>query len=270
MKTSFLLTITVFVGMGIGRAQAVNNAPVAYSQEDSAVTVSELKRVYRYITRANVEEKTLIKLGFWPNTGDRDYTGRPSFRIGLNADVSIERKITPSFSLLAGGDFMLRYNRFNQFAVPFYNGSDFTDIDETFRAFVYAKVGVRYYYSMAKNIRKGKGANNFSGNYAGLQVARIIFNQANNHTYDTRTGQTVRNIRINGIGTYDFPVAYPHWGVQRRIGRLGFIDVNAGPEMTLPQKKDSDPIFNGGVYFFKKYHKPTVSLRVNAVIGLGW
>ncbi|MGA0559441.1 hypothetical protein ACO2Q8_22475 [Larkinella sp. VNQ87] len=272
MKAISTPFLTLLAALALGCLQTAHAQQTTYSQEDSAVTTGELKRLYRYITRANVEEKTLLKLGFWPNAGDRDYTGRPSFRIGLNADVSVERKITPSFSVLAGFDVMLRYNRFRRFDVPYdqHGNGDLTDTDKMVRNLMYAKIGTRYYYSMAKNIRKGRSANNFSGNYAGLQVSKVIVNQTNRRIYDTKTGQTVRTDRINGIGTYDFPVVFPHWGMQRRMGRLGFVDVNAGPEITVPHKYDSAPIFNDGSHFFEKYYKPTVALRVNAVIGLGW
>lgn len=237
-----------------------------YSQEDSTITTGELKRFYRYITRANVEEKTLFKLGFWPNAGDRDFTGRPSFRIGLNADVSVERKITPSFSVLAGFDFMLRYNQFRKFNVPYDNFGNYTDTDKIYRGFMYAKIGTRYYYGMAKNIRKGNSANNFSGSYLGFQLTKVIINHAVNHIYDTRTGETVRTENYNGVSSFENSLAVFTWGMQRRLGRRGFIDINAGPEMTIPNKKPN-PVH---ITFFENNNKPTFSLRVNAVIGLGW
>ncbi|GAB3913391.1 hypothetical protein GCM10028803_57480 [Larkinella knui] len=242
-----------------------------YSQEDSTITTGELKRFYRYITRANVEEKTLFKLGFWPNAGDRDFTGRPSFRIGLNADVSVERKITPSFSVLAGFDFMFRYNRFNQFSGPsLVTSQDYRDFDKVFRGFVYGKVGVRYYYGMAKRIREGKSANNFSGNYVGLQFTKALSVRVIQHVYDTRTGAT--------IGTYNNDVAYGYnaplfsalWGIQRRLGRRSFVDINAGPEVAIP-KREKNPYTLGPMFeFYKNNYQPSLTLRVNAVIGLGW
>lgn len=38
-----------------------------YKTEDESISKSEIKRFIRYITRANVEEKTLVKVGFWPD-----------------------------------------------------------------------------------------------------------------------------------------------------------------------------------------------------------
>jgi hypothetical protein len=242
-----------------------------YSQEDSTITTGELKRFYRYITRANVEEKTLFKLGFWPNAGDRDFTSRPSFRIGLNADVSVERKITPSFSVLAGFDFMLRYNRFNQFKVP-YNSSwnNYTDTDKIFRGFIYAKLGTRFYHGMAKRIREGKGANNFSGNYVGLQFTKALSVRVIQHVYDTRTGATVDTYNDEVAYGYNAPLFSAMWGIQRRLGRRGFVDMNVGPEVAFP-KREKDPYTLGHMFeFYKNNYQPSLTLRVNAVIGLGW
>ncbi|RAK02441.1 hypothetical protein LX87_00561 [Larkinella arboricola] len=268
-----LFTLIACCGFYFLYAQSAQAQQTTYSQEDSTVTTSELKRAYQYITRANVEEKTLIKVGFWPNAGDRDYTGRPSFRIGLNADVSVERKITPSFSLLAGADFMLRYNRFNQFAVPFYNGNDFNDTDKIFRAFVYAKVGARYYYGMAKRIQEGKSANNFSGNYVGLQLTKGLSARVIQHIYDTKTGASVRTENGDYGSAYNAPLLSAMWGMQRRLGRRGFVDINAGPEVTIPVREWKRRDIYTYLPFIKMYknsNRLSLSLRVNAVIGLGW
>ncbi|WP_460672762.1 hypothetical protein [Larkinella ripae] len=252
-------------------ASSLHAQQTTYSQEDSSVTTSELKRVYRYITRANVEEKTLFKLGFWPNAGDRDYTGRPNFRIGLNADVSVERKITPSFSVLAGFDLMLRYNRYNQFKVPFNShGNSYEDTDKIFRGFVYAKIGTRFYYGMTKQIRQGKSANNFSGNYVGLQVTKAISVRMIQHIYDTKTGQSVRTEDYDVAGAYNAPLVSALWGLQRRLGRRGFVDINAGPEVAIPRRV-KEPFLLGSYFeFYKNNYQPSLTLRVNAVIGLGW
>ncbi|GAB3924576.1 hypothetical protein GCM10028804_25020 [Larkinella terrae] len=250
---------------------SIHAQQTTYSQEDSTVTVSELKRVYRYITRANVEEKTLFKLGFWPNAGDRDYTVRPNFRIGLNADASVERKITPSFSVLAGFDLVLRYNRFNQFKVPFNSSfNSYEDTDKIFRGFVYAKLGTRFYYGMAKRIREGKSANNFSGNYVGLQFTKALSVRVIQHFYDTKTGQSVRTDNDDLAYAYNAPLVSAMWGMQRRLGRQGFVDINAGPEVTFPRRM-KDPYLLGHAFeFYKNNYQPSLTLRVNAVIGLGW
>jgi hypothetical protein len=268
MKTISILLFNFFLISGLSSLYAQQTT---YSQEDSTITTGELKRFYRYITRANVEEKTLFKLGFWPNAGDRDFTGRPSFRIGLNADVSVEHKLSPSFSVLAGFDFMLRYNRFNQFDVPFDNYGSFIDTDKTFRGFVYAKIGTRFYYGMAKRIREGKSANNFSGNYIGLQFTKALSVRVIQHRYDTRTGESVGTENYDIGGSYDAPLVSAMWGIQRRLGRRGFVDINAGPEVTIPRREKNfynlgRPLFD----IYKNTYGPSLSLRVNAVIGLGW
>ncbi|WP_138995034.1 hypothetical protein [Larkinella sp. C7] len=269
MKTISTLLFSILLLSGLSSAIAQQTT---YSQEDSMITTGELKRFYRYITRANVEEKTLFKLGFWPNAGDRDFTGRPSFRIGLNADVSVERKLTPSFSVMGGFDFMLRYNKYDQFAVPYYNNGTYIDTDRMFRGFVYAKVGTRFYYDMAKRIREGKAANNFSGNYIGIQYTRALSVRVIEHRYDTKTGSSVGTNNYDIGGAYGAPLLSAMWGFQRRIGRRGFVDLNVGPEITIP-KREKNHLYGPGRAlgdFYKNTYGPSLALRVNAVIGLGW
>lgn len=68
--------------------------------------------------------------------------------------------------------------------------------------------GVRYYYSINRRMREGKSANNFSNNYLSTQASGII----------------------RGTGEYKSHIGGALlWGAQRRLGRVGYIDFNAGP-----------------------------------------
>jgi len=244
-------------------AQSSDSAKVAYSQEECRLTTEEVKRFLCYVTRANVEEKTLIKLGFWPVTSER--TERPSFRIGVNTQASIEQKISPSFSVLTGADLGLNYTSFSRFTIPFdgLGNGQLTDIDKIFRLALYAKVGVRYYYAMAKRIQQGKSANNFSGNYIGLQLTKSISVHSLSHYYRTPSGESLYTINDDLTRYYDRPFLGLHWGMQRRLGRRGFFDINAGPEVNFYQA-------NSQLQFYKRKNQPSLSLQVNAVVGLGW
>lgn len=116
-------------------------------------------------------------------------------------------------------------------------------------------------------MKTGKSANNFSGNYVGLQAAAIIAVRSVTHFYNSKTGQTLPSDVLTII-PYDGPLISVMWGVQRRLGRRGFVDINAGPEITIPPKKGPEYYF--GAPFYKNGKQPSLSLRVNAVIGLGW
>jgi hypothetical protein len=273
MRAIAIFTFSIFLGMSSLFGQSTDSSKTTYSQEDSTITTSELKRFYRYITRANVEEKTLFKLGFWPNTGDQQYTSRPTFRIGIKTEASVERKITPSFSIFGGFDFSLQYNVFNRAGVPYHGigNSTFIDIDKTLHTSLNAKLGTRYYYAMAKRMRTGKSANNFSGNYLGLQLAATISARSVTHYYDSKTGETLLS-EVSKLIMYDGPLFSAMWGVQRRLGKLGFVDINVGPELTLPRRPPSSYYTVGPNPFeiYKNNYRPSVSFRVNAVIGLGW
>lgn len=266
MKAIASFTFILFLVTCSIRAQSPDSAKVAISQEDCRLTLEEMQRFVCYITRANVAEKTLFKLGFWPNTGDRQNMLRPQFRLGFNAETTVERKIHPAWSILAGLDYSLQYSLLSRLTVPFdrYGDGRLTDEDRIFQASIYAKIGARYYYAMARRIRQGKSANNFSGNYLGLQVAKALSVRQISHLYDTGTGQSVGTQNSNNAYSYEAPLLGLMWGMQRRLGSRGYFDVNVGPELTLPQRYESF------IQFKNNSNRFGAALRVNASIGLGW
>ena len=68
--------------------------------------------------------------------------------------------------------------------------------------------GIRYYYNLNRRILKGKSANNFSANYVGVEP----------------------NLRFNyGRGDSGFSVKLLY-GIQRRIGKRGYVDFDVGLE----------------------------------------
>ena len=78
--------------------------------------------------------------------------------------------------------------------------------------------GARYYYNMKRRILKGKSANNFSGNY----LSAVL-------TYGYRFQDDDDQATINIL-----------YGIQRRLGRYGFIDFNVGLESAFTSYDDRE------------------------------
>ena len=89
MKTLYFISVLLLAMTAQAQTDSVRTT---YQTEDAAVSRSELQRLIRYITRADVEEKTLVKLGFSPGTSNDANSYKPVFSIGINAETSIERK----------------------------------------------------------------------------------------------------------------------------------------------------------------------------------
>lgn len=252
LYTSLILLFTI-----AAQAQS-DSVRTEYQTEDASISKSEVKRFIRYITRANVEEKTLIKVGIWPGM-DRSTDGQLELlrhRVGINAEVAVEQKISPSFSFLAG---LNSYWRYFDYRLP--TGNLPTGIDPFFvRTVVRSnvldvewKAGFRYYHGMANRIKKGTSANNFSGNYIGFTTSQALSQYKQEQLFNWVNGEVVdrkRNSKLLGNSLFRVGMQY---GVQRRIGRLGYIDINAGPEL-----------------FYRGNSKYQLSLQLNAMIGLGW
>jgi len=158
-------------------AQVPDSSKTTVSQEDARLTRAEISRFVSYITRANVQEKTLVKVGVWPTRGLRPAGSQPEINLGVDGELSVERKLTPSVSLLVGLDFATRYTAYERFSVPIVMnpGSvnpSYLAPDRIFTNDFSVKTALRYYYGMAGRIRRGTASNNFSGNYLSLQASR--------------------------------------------------------------------------------------------------
>jgi|GEM_PF-3106840 len=77
--------------------------------------------------------------------------------------------------------------------------------------------GVRYYYNMKKRIAKGKSANNFSANYLSAR-------------FDMKQRTDIRD------DAYSLNILY---GIQRRIGKWGYLDFEIGYDIVLDAYKGS-------------------------------
>ena len=263
----FFLFGFLIISITITQAQP-DSAKTTYSTEDSRFSADDVRRFFRYITRADVEEKTLVKVGAWPvGTTDNPVVNYQSISLGLTLETTVEHKITPSFSTYLGANISSTAARSGQFSInPAIPGTGLVP-DRVLSLYITPKVGTRYYYGMARKIARGKSANNLSGNYVGAQFAFVSTAKVYARLYDLASKQyNWLNGHIDGLlqgeGTGKLFVC---WGFQRRIGSLGYLDVNAGPEINRLLKHEAiNAVFQKAPAF------QNLTLRVNAIIGLGW
>lgn len=227
-----------------------------YKTENESISKSEVNRFIRYITRANVEEKTLIKVGVWPASDRGDLTQLSKHRAGLNGEIAIERKLSSSFSFLAGID---GYWRYVDYRLPNYELP--RGIDPAFVRTVVRtnslelqwKAGFRYYHGMANRIERGTSANNFSGNYIGFTTSQALSQYRREQLFNWVNREIVDRKRNEDLFDSSLFRVTMQYGVQRRLGRLGYVDVNAGPEL-----------------FYRGNAQYQLSLQMSALVGLGW
>jgi hypothetical protein len=129
-----------------------------------------------------------------------------------------ERKLHTSWSVLAElTPQLLRYRE--AYNGPAHNGLE-----------VQTQLAGRYYYNLNKRIRKGKSASNFSANY--LSVALGTGYGRRGYGTPFSGGQRGHAVRASAAVLY---------GLQRRLGRYGFVDLSAG--IPLPLLPQAGPLF---------------------------
>ncbi|GAA3925882.1 hypothetical protein [Hymenobacter algoricola] len=203
------------------QTQPADTARITYGEEtvpDSTGYAFEagLGRRLRKLTRVQVEERRLWKL---------DLTNFSSLRQGgqlqdlsYGPRLSYEHKLRTSWSVLA--EFTPQVLRYRE-AV---NGPVFNGVD------LQTQLAGRYYYNLNKRIRKSKSASNFSANYLSVALGT---------GYGRRGYQTPFSTEARGHAVRaSVAVLY---GLQRRLGRYGFVDLNAG--IPLPLLPQAGPLF---------------------------
>lgn len=134
----------------------------------------------------------------------------------LTSAASVEHKVSPAFSIQLG--LGLGYvNRYDTFppVLPIPLPDEFPAIPQDFRLFVYQlNLQPRWYYNMGQGVREGRSANNFSGNYLGLQLAYTWYGSNLN-------GEEAR------LASDQLAMAL-RWGWQRRLFRDGFAEFSFG------------------------------------------
>ncbi len=170
-----------------------DSVSVTYAEEPADSSNFSLKEKYKYFTRATVEEKFMLKAGL-SDLGAASYYG-----LFMENVFTFEGKINVPFSMLA---------QFRQGMSGWQNSH--VGID----------VAVRYYYSLPRRIRKGKSANNFSANYFSVQIDNTWRDES---TYVFRNSPPIADAGVRR--TSRFSLLY---GIQRRLGKHGYVDFNVG------------------------------------------
>ncbi|MGB3585418.1 MAG: hypothetical protein WBA23_02705 [Tunicatimonas sp.] len=169
-----------------------DTAAITYTEEAADSSDFSLKEKYKYWTRANVEEKSMFKVGL----SEFGWGGFIGPFIGYQS--AYERKIGIPFSFLA----LYRHSMTGW-------GNNTLGAD----------VALRYYYALPRRVMKGKSANNLSANYFSIQ--------SNNswNGYRTARAPGMFNSDLQIFRSNSFSLLY---GLQRRLGKYGYIDVNLG------------------------------------------
>ncbi len=210
MKRCAVLTALSFILLTSAFAQQ-DTVLVEYSEESAEASDFSLKEEYKYFTRATVEEKAMFKVGL-SHLGYGGYYG-----LMMEHVIAFEKKINVPFSVL----------------VQYRN-----EISGWRNTKVGLDAGIRYYYSLPGRIKKGKSANNFSANYFSLQS-----NNSWGQGYEFDGKSYVPQ------GTSFNSTVSLLYGIQRRLGKRGYLDFNLGgsydPGMVL-KGSGSRPIYIDG------------------------
>ncbi|UII24965.1 hypothetical protein LVD15_16825 [Fulvivirga maritima] len=134
------------------------------------------------------EEKTMFKVGL-------NYISLNDIEYSMSNNVAVEQKILPPLSVLAAANITHRVNL---------NGNDYW---RGRKVSISYDLGIRYYYNLMKKMKQGRNGNNFSGAYVGL-AARELFDTGGSYFGDPE------------------PYLGVHWGMQRTLGKMGYIDFN--------------------------------------------
>ena len=235
-RATFLLLLSGLL-LALVRPAAAQTVPdsarISYSEEtmtDSTAFEGErkLQRKLRRITRLQIEEHQLWKIDLTSFSvgGSESYYG---------LDLLVEQKLRPSWSVLAGLN--PQVERYRQ---PL-SGHPGT----TTGFAVKSQLAGRYYYNLNRRIRKGKSASNFSANYLSLGLGTGFGRRGADTPYYSGLGR--------GHAVRAAVAAF--YGMQRRLGRYGFVDLNLG--LPLPLAPTVGPLF------------PDNSLRILFNIQLG-
>lgn len=154
-------------------------------------------------------ERTLIKTGLYRQF----YIVSPPFKEQqtlISGTVGIEKKIKNAFSLGVDCNYL-----------PYYKLEP---------GIINVSTVIKYYYRMNNNIKNGKGANNFHGNYLFLGFEDLLRWEKNYGNggysgygaYYTYSG--IYNSYYSGMFFSISPFVSLGWGLQRRFGKFGYLD----------------------------------------------
>lgn len=218
MKALLILTL-LSACLGV-QAQQSDSSRIATTQEVDSLRPQPTRRfvkAYRKFIQAQVEETTLIKIGALPQFGYAGYVG-PAY--GVSTQVALERKLVPALSVLVA--LQTNYQRLGSLSE-----------EVTMRGVLAG----RWYYAQNRRMSKGLSANNFSNQYLTLQTSQSLLSRA-------RILATGENYALNANDYISLG-----YGIQRRLGRFGYIDWNIGPGYTLNNRANYSSRFTINVSF---------------------
>ncbi|MCY7357859.1 MAG: hypothetical protein LH609_10395 [Rudanella sp.] len=258
MKAPLLLLALLLVASS-ATAQRSDTLRTETTTEDARISAAEVKRFIRYITRADMEERTLFKVGIWPTTdrGQGTFEYR-RFRVSFLGEMSVEKKLSPSVSFVIGGEANSTYIKYKGMGVLSGYGLDKQPIylqQVSSTEFLW-KAGFRYYYAKAKDIKHGRSANNFSGNYIALKYLQPFHRIASTKVLDLNTNKPSprqSDRRIGNLLGSPSPRLMLAYGIQRRLGKFAYFDIDAGPHVQFGNGSGT-----------------TFSFQLNAFLGFGW
>jgi hypothetical protein len=190
---------------------------ITHTQETGTLEKQRFIDQYDYVFMTKEPTKWMLKgygninnlIGF--NIFQRGYIKRiVDFKLG------VERKLSPSFSIEID---VARVSKVPLTEAGLIDYSNFYSSNGDKRWATSAEL--RWYYDMAKRIRKGKSSNNFSGNYLSLRYERLWQNENS-----VATGLSGTNGKWNTdyFGSYYHSQLSLNYGIQRRFFRYGLID----------------------------------------------
>ena len=232
LRNALALVVLLLVAAGPAQAQTpADSSRISYGEETlpaplptpEPVAGSRLGAQYSKLTRLQIEETQLWKLGL--NNIGATYQGVAngpdsllSSRLGVH--LAYERKLTPVWSVL--GEMSPDFLR--------YRSSETRQLRNGFA--LRTQVAGRYYYNLNKRIRKGKSASNFSANYLSLALSSG-FGRHSRETHYTTFARDGQAVRLSLAAVY---------GLQRRLGRYGFVDFSLALPVALtpnPGRRDA-------------------------------
>jgi hypothetical protein len=187
------LVALLILNLGIIFFAAAQEQTTTQTTEEvkSDTSSSSTESRWRNLITNDVDEKSLIKLDVIP-----------FFNYG--AGVGYERR-------LGNANSPFSFYTYGEAYADNITTSKYASLKNYLNSFrVLANTGVRYYYNKNSRIRKGKNANSFSSNYFGLNVYGD-YATSGNREYGSKSYAGASGV---------------NYGIQRRLGKIGFIDWN--------------------------------------------
>ncbi len=212
MKTTLLFLFNLILATS-AFCQTTDTSFVSITQETGVLERPRFIDQYDYLFGTKQPTRFLVKLNVVPVVlplgeyaleDDDDYHSNilGDFVDISKAELGVEWKIVPAISLYVGGIIATRGSTYFE---GHYRGGG-------------GRVESRWYYEMPRRIRAGQSANNVSGNYISAEYQTFV--QSDQQDDPAIIFQLFQRYHLNTISL--------RYGLQRRLGRFGFIDASIG------------------------------------------